>query len=131
MRRRRWVISSDAETDSNVEDILPGPPTPQSRPSTPDLSAPISYSTSASPTFATTPLARDDALFNPHTPSPKPHVLRKRTMDEARSASMPPSPEKKKPRVEAQSAIRSAIEMNDEGGSGGLMRFFKPCTKAE
>jgi len=38
-------------------------------------------------------------------------------MDEARSASMPPSPEKKKPRVEAQSAIRSAIEMNDEGGS--------------
>jgi len=52
-------------------------------------------------------------------------------MDEARSASMPPSPKKKKPRAEAQSAIRSAIEINDEGGSGGLMRFFKPCTKAE
>jgi len=37
---------------------------------------------------------------------------------------MTPSPEKKKPRVEVQSAIGSAIEMDDKGGSGGLMRFF-------
>jgi hypothetical protein len=45
-------------------------------------------------------------------------------MDEARSASMTPSHEKKKPRVEVQSVIGSAIEMDNEGGSGGLMRFF-------
>jgi len=52
-------------------------------------------------------------------------------MDEARSVSMPPSPEKKKPRAEVQSVICSAIEINDKGGLGGLMRFFKPCMKAE
>lgn len=53
----------------------------------------------------------------------------KRAMNDFRSASTPPSPEKKRP--EAQSAIRAAINSRSEGSSRGLMKFFKPCTKEE
>lgn len=131
MKRRHLAIVSDPETDSDVGNVPSGPPTPLSRPTTPEMSASQSHSMPASPHFVASPLVSDDASSSPHTPPPELPAIRKRTMDEARSASMPPSPEKKKPRAEAQSAIRSAIEMSSEGVPRGLMKFFRPCTKGE
>jgi hypothetical protein len=54
----------------------------------------------------------------------------RRAMDDLRSTSAPPSPEKKS-RPEAESAIRTAINLKGGGSSRGLMKFFKPCTKEE
>jgi len=53
-------------------------------------------------------------------------------MDEIHSTSTPPSPEKKKKKlqVEGKSAIRTAIQMTGKAKQG-LMKFFQPCTKEE
>lgn len=142
-RHQKMNIVSKSRVLGDEEDSLPLIPETDPSTSTPTSSVPTSPSPSEppSPSLTTASVSQSmfpsrtqspsPGLFRAQTPSPTPPPLRKRTMDEVRSASTPPSPEKKKTKPEARSAIHTALEGSQEGAPKGLMNFFQRCSREE